>query len=242
MEGRSAANAPVIPTAEPTTAADTSDAAARAPEPGDIESLYQSSLDTDNESAPQDLTEPARDYVDVGMDDEMIVTTLTGDDKGDSASDIREEAEPLTLATEDPSPAASTDEPSTMADTDSGVDAGAAPFDEFSDTARIEPPVHAGRPSDASANVIDFPETPDRAETPAYTFSGGTTPAAAVRNDFDDVDLLEIPGLETGKTIEFTNEGTPDAAHGNPSQVVSLSPELMEIIVQKVVEKLSEKY
>jgi CheY-like chemotaxis protein len=50
----------------------------------------------------------------------------------------------------------------------------------------------------------------------------------------DDIDLLELPPVAGGQTVEIT------AADGS-RQVVNLSPELMEIIVDKVVEKISEK-
>lgn len=62
-----------------------------------------------------------------------------------------------------------------------------------------------------------------------------------VQFQLDDFDLLELPEIPRGKSYEFT---TPDLA-GNaksPTQVVSLSPELIEIIAQKVVDKMAEKY
>jgi len=53
----------------------------------------------------------------------------------------------------------------------------------------------------------------------------------------EEIDLLELPPIDSGKTLEFT---TPERATGEGSQqqVVSISPELMDIIVQKVIEKL----
>ena len=58
---------------------------------------------------------------------------------------------------------------------------------------------------------------------------------------FDDMDLLELPPVSGAETVEFT---TPQDAveQGSTKQVVTLSPELMDLIVQRVVEKLSEKY
>lgn len=66
------------------------------------------------------------------------------------------------------------------------------------------------------------------------TFSSDTA-------NFDELDLLELPSIASGKTYELT---TPIAAKesGSNTQVVSLSPELIEMIAQRVVEKLSEKY
>lgn len=59
--------------------------------------------------------------------------------------------------------------------------------------------------------------------------------------DLDEIDLLDLTPANMTETIEFT---TPALAveQGSKSQVVSLSPELLDIIVQRVVEKLSEKY
>lgn len=58
---------------------------------------------------------------------------------------------------------------------------------------------------------------------------------------FDEIDLLDLPPASEGKSIEIT---TPLNAieQGSNQQVVSLAPELIEMIAQRVVEKLSEKY
>jgi hypothetical protein len=53
--------------------------------------------------------------------------------------------------------------------------------------------------------------------------------------------LLELPPIDSGKTLEFTTTQSM-MAQGGTKEVFSLSPELMEMIVQKVVDKLSEKY
>lgn len=59
--------------------------------------------------------------------------------------------------------------------------------------------------------------------------------------DLDEIDLLDI--TPSNATHEY-NFATPSEAvsQGSNKQVVSLSPELLDLIVQKVVEKLSEKY
>lgn len=58
---------------------------------------------------------------------------------------------------------------------------------------------------------------------------------------FEGIDLLELPPVGDNRTIEFT---TPELAREETGskQVVTLSPELMELLVQKVVEKLAQKY
>ncbi|MGH9947450.1 MAG: response regulator [Pyrinomonadaceae bacterium] len=59
--------------------------------------------------------------------------------------------------------------------------------------------------------------------------------------DLDEIDLLNLTSENATEQYSFT---TPAGAaeEGSKKQVVSLSPELIDIIVQKVVEKLSEKY
>ncbi len=57
---------------------------------------------------------------------------------------------------------------------------------------------------------------------------------------FEEIDLLELPPVGEVSDLEVT---TPDLAHekGSGKQAVSLSPELIDLIVQKVVDKLSER-
>ena len=56
--------------------------------------------------------------------------------------------------------------------------------------------------------------------------------------EFDDIDLLDIPS-ET--EVEITTPADA-AVRGGNKQIVTLSPDLIEMIAQRVVEKLSEKY
>lgn len=58
---------------------------------------------------------------------------------------------------------------------------------------------------------------------------------------FDEIDLLDIPPIGSSDTIELTTAERAEIM-GSDKQAVSLSPELMELIVQKVVEKMSQKY
>ena len=64
--------------------------------------------------------------------------------------------------------------------------------------------------------------------------------------DLDDADILDLgpsspPPVASAAPPEPV-EHTPDLPNRKAPQVVTLSPELLDIIVQKVVEKLSEKY
>ena len=55
---------------------------------------------------------------------------------------------------------------------------------------------------------------------------------------FEETDLLELPGSGTRVSTEYTG---PDAAVANGREVVRLSPELIDLIVQKVIDRLEEK-
>lgn len=60
---------------------------------------------------------------------------------------------------------------------------------------------------------------------------------SAPQYSFDEINLLELPPV--GREIEIsTPQSTAEA--GSSKQVVSLSPELMEMIVEQVVKRLSE--
>jgi len=58
--------------------------------------------------------------------------------------------------------------------------------------------------------------------------------------DLDEIDLLGITPANATQEFTFTTQ-TDAADQGSKAQVVSLSPELMDVIVQKVFDRLSEK-
>lgn len=58
------------------------------------------------------------------------------------------------------------------------------------------------------------------------------------RYNFADTDLLELPSEDLPRPVEYT---VPDAGRQPDKEIVSLSPELIELIVQKVVERMSGK-
>jgi CheY-like chemotaxis protein len=58
---------------------------------------------------------------------------------------------------------------------------------------------------------------------------------------FEELDLLDIPSMDSNKTVELTTVERAELM-GSEKQAVSVSPELMELIVQQVVEKMSQKY
>jgi CheY-like chemotaxis protein len=65
-------------------------------------------------------------------------------------------------------------------------------------------------------------------------------PPASSRT-YDEIDLLDIPPIGSSETVELTTAERAEIM-GSDKQVMSISPELMEIIVQKVIEKMSQKY
>jgi CheY-like chemotaxis protein len=71
-------------------------------------------------------------------------------------------------------------------------------------------------------------------------FENYTPPEVPGDQKSEEVELLELPPVGD-QTIELTTADRADLMDSN-RQIVSISPELMDIIVQRVVEKLSEKY
>ena len=64
---------------------------------------------------------------------------------------------------------------------------------------------------------------------------------ASHQRTFEEIDLLDIPSIGSAETVELTTAERAELM-GSEKQVVSVSPELMELIVQKVVEKMSQRY
>ena len=66
-------------------------------------------------------------------------------------------------------------------------------------------------------------------------------PASITASSFnlDDLEILDLPPLENGKTQEYTTNPRSES-EGGGKEIVSMSSELMDILVQRVVEKLSK--
>jgi CheY-like chemotaxis protein len=184
----------------------------------DIESLYERSF-SEPEPEHSELASPPQHYVDAGMDDEMIETTHAGDvpEENFPTEEYNVRAEDFEAA----APEAAVESESTPA----------SPFDSIAAhdvaSATEETP---GVPSEPYFEEFSEAEPAVSLELPT---------ASAL--ELDEIDLLELPPVENGKTLEFTTAQRM-AAEGSNKQIVSLSPELMDMIVQKVLEKLSEKY
>ncbi|HUR99893.1 MAG TPA: hypothetical protein VMZ26_17650, partial [Pyrinomonadaceae bacterium] len=233
-----------------------------APATEDIDSLYhQSVAEPTGAEVESDAGTPR--YVDAGMDDEMIETTSFAAEETAASPDsyysenggpaVREPVSEYAQIQEMQAP--DTDAPFNY-ETDYSEpgsvqlqDSREAPTSEFQypetnggqqysdepassvlNAGEIGAAV-AGATADAFSEFDEFSRTE---QMPAFEM-----PSTAGGAYFDE-DLLDLPPIENGNTLEFSIK-QPGGVESESKQVVSLSPELMEIIVQKVVEKLSDK-
>lgn len=232
----------------------------KAHDTSDIESLYQQSFGPTSGGAGESTS---AHFVDAGMDDEMIEARHADDEPTDAAAQPEFEEEPgfeeRSQSFEEAASAsfgeqtASFEEPasSSFEESTASFDEPVASFEEISpseDEYKTEPTVPSPFDSlaaDERAAVIEEPAQQEGyfdqfASTERMPTLEEQVAEATASFDLDEVDLLELPPLQDGKTVEFTtteNMAEQDAK----KQVMSLSPELMEMIVQKVVDKLSEK-
>ncbi len=195
------------------------------PETRDIDSLYHHSFSEESASGGEVEAGATSRYVDAGMDDEMIETSFADlmDEAAASSVDATTDGDTALRAFEahagspDPFPAPETGEDvlafETLAD----------------DSGKI---VIAAIAVDESSEFDEFSRT-----TPALELM---PTSSGSESGMDEIELLELPPIENGKTLEFTTTQRMHA-EGGLKQVVSLSPELIDMIVEKVVEKLSEK-
>lgn len=189
------------------------------PDTNDIDALYeQSFVETAELPRGENL---GGEFSDDGIDDEMIQTSYADSDIDSLAEASFFEQDEIEDFIGGPDTYRSTAD---QADTAIGQDFLAPEADE-SVVENVLPNENSLHPF-ASAETLSF-ENNER-ESNSRKFQ------------FDDLDLLELPGVPE-KSYNFT---TPEQAldAGSQTQVVSLSPELIDIIVQRVVEKLAEKY
>ncbi len=180
------------------------------PETNDIESLYKQSF---GEGESEDVDSGPPRYVDAGMDDEMIEASHADDE-------VAAEEFQGNVVSEDEYEPVYTDQADHYGQPTAETDgAASAPF------------ASAAAASTESESYFD--QFADTEQIPAPIQTQGDL-------NLDEIDLLELPPFEDGKTLEFTTTQSM-IAEGGTKQVVSLSPELMETIVQKVLERLSQK-
>jgi hypothetical protein len=113
-----------------------------------------------------------------------------------------------------------------------------------------EQPAYQNSPFDSTVDVDHAHAAASAAAAPAYEAEQAEGQFEATQRvdesvettdefTLNEVDILELPPIEDGKTIEFTTSDAAGMQGGR--EVVSLSPELMEILVQKVVDRLSRR-
>lgn len=225
----------------------------------DIDSLYHRSFSERSSPEETDLDSESPRYVDAGMDDEMIETSSFErpfEDAVSTADPDQAENGPSEYQATEPVPQFQGNEQLGYLEQDTiggpesrGVDY-SAPTSEFQyletgDTqddvaateSRFEDPFEIGAAvADATAGAIsEFDQFSRTEQMPMLEMA-----PALSGLDLDDVDLLDLPPVENGKApqVATTRHGSSEVDN---KQLVSLSPELMDIIVQKVVDKLSDK-
>ena len=194
----------------------------------DIEDLYQQSFAETVEMPAEMAAQAAAAAHSDRLDDEMIETSYTADQPNEHV-----------------------DQGFAESGNDDYQEVSVDGTEEFA-----EPMIESTAVSEID-NSISYDETiqmdtpPTIAQLAADTETVHTAPTEELRRDpfatttdafdLDEIDLLDI--TPSNATHEY-NFATPAEAvsQGSNKQVVSLSPELLDIIVKKVVEKLSEKY
>jgi CheY-like chemotaxis protein len=189
----------------------------------DIDSLIQQSFsETTERSQDTDAAEFETDR----LDDEMIETSYTADQPNEQLDRGTAEANHEMYREADAEGAADFDD--------------RAPETEVIDEERS--------PSYEETLQMDAPSVQETAAADNSLLTAPTEefrrdPFATTADEFslDEIDLLDL--TPSNSTQEFTFATPAEARQqGSNKQVVSLSPELLDIIVKKVVEKLSEKY
>ena len=241
---------------------------ARVPDTTDIESLYSQSFGEPNfeseaqssESAAveqshnafgdQTYSESQSDaaagsppYVDAGMDDEMIETNYVGSseqpqqppDAGWSQPDYEAQA-PAEEASAPAPESEYTTAPQYSFDANTGYEQTGHEGSNETGWAPVEQPSPGA--FDSLAEDHAEPEAPAAFDEFSRTEQ---IPSSITASAFDlnDLEILDLPPLENGPTQEFTTTPRSDA-EGGGKEIVSLSPELMDILVQRVVDKLSK--
>lgn len=252
-------------------------------EPGttedDIEKLYEASM------APSGSQ--TSDLADIGVDDDIIETSYTGENGTSDIADFEIEsrsADPS--ADEFPSVDLPEQQTDSIFDAPEAEEASALSASDWSANAVAEaepvpfiegegmeqpPEVTLSNESDivepsfddkmtayfadgpientVSDSTVNFAVVPPTTE-PVSPLTNPAVGEDTIRMDerfdntsspdflFDDLDLLDIP---SDTAVEITTPAVA-AVDGKAERLVTLSPELIEMIAQRVVEKLSEKY
>lgn len=201
----------------------------------DIESLYHQSV---GETLPGEAEGEAGTprYVDAGMDDEMIETSFGGrpdypapDSSSEFYSDEEESSEEHASQTD-------------VAESRRQSYSAAEPVADGAEADRMVHTAQYGSPTDDRGGIAFAATATGETTFDEYPNTDPSLEAAPAKTQFesDGSDILDLPPIDSGKTLEFTTTQRM-RAESVAKELVSLSPELMDELVQKVVEKLSEK-
>lgn len=207
------------------------------PQTADIEDLYNQSL-ANTVEIPTSESEISDEFADAGMDDEIIETTYVSGDVANT-EDLPPNKSPFeervsyggesSLPEADAVESDREFEDSNAQPSDEFIDPSTGPpFDETQEMPDYQPDAVWSKvvsgPNDGSIVDLAAPNS-DRSEDKANSYS------------LSESELLELPGSPSHQAI-----GVPQRpASPVPNPVTELSPELIDLIVQKVIEKLSEK-
>lgn len=195
------------------------------PETHDIDALYEQSFGETIEIPDNGKVDS--EFKDAGMDDEIIETTYADSLQGlqtDIPSDVKSEhvGKPIKIGEK------------------------SGDLSHNGDDAALDQPVidHNGpdnaESESAVSNELDKSTEDELAGAETLSFDKVPSGNSESSHKFDELDLLELPVVADEKTATANTAESVANAEGN-TQIVSLSPELIETIVKKVVEKLVEK-
>lgn len=230
---------------------------AEEPEAEDIENLYEQSIALKGDDSS--------DLADIGIDDDMIETSYTTEDTNSDFVNFEIERRQDVPAPDDSNAnmhesyeAEAQDEAASFHSDDYGdlQNEDVSKFESTISYTNWQPAdMREEQPAD---EMVDQSAAEGNGVNPPASFAETLPEPARIGDDtirmenrfdtsgsgafhFDEIDLLDLSQTGEAKTIEIT---TPLNAieQGSNQQVVSLAPELIEMIAQRVVEKLSEKY
>ncbi|MEP7213709.1 MAG: response regulator [Acidobacteriota bacterium] len=210
------------------------------PQTADIEDLYNQSFASTVEILNVEGDNSDK-FADAGMDDEIIETTYVSGDSAkteDMSPDNFPDSSPFEerVSHESEHPRTEPDAIESVTDLE-GSDV--RPSDEFNEPA-------SGSAFDQTQEMPDYqPESvwskvvsrPDESSIVDPELSAAEPEAEAKKFSLSDSALLELPGRQPFPAISTSVAPASSASN----QVTSLSPELIDLIVEKVIEKLSGK-
>lgn len=210
-------------------------------EPEDIDQLYRQSIGAEAASGDDELP-------DLGVDDEMIETSYTAPQPSEQPVQLNEDFDfdnTVYQRPADPNVQESLPQPHESAEAVLGepsISNETVPASPPQDrTVRLDPAMveakmaEENRRYEQSTQPAPIPQAAIGEDTIRMDSRFDTRGSGTY--EFDDTDLLDIP---VGTEVEVTSPA--DAATRGGKQVVTLSPELIEMIAQRVVEKLAERH